>query len=257
MTHIEQVLTFLQKYLNLLEGDSASATQPTIPDFDLYAGDYIEFAEESLDRYLAEHRPVELLNCLSHLKRAMDCEIEAFLHAYGLAGIFAKRNIGVGKKLLFIQACGIFSSRTLERLSTFRNRMEHQFEVPEIADIEVYFDLVSAFVALVQTAISEWIQQQLTLTDPNDPDKSCGLFDISYDAEKPNISVSWNVPDEKVSFISTPDNIEEFAFMMKVLFLLRARDSFASDEYILKQLKKTSQQSVPACVAQGAPSAEP
>lgn len=236
MTRIEQVRGFLQKYLPQLVRDSGGGPCPQIPEFDLYASDYLGFAEESLNRYLVDRRAAELLNCLSHLKRAMDCQIDVFLHAYGLADVFNKRNLGVGKKLRFIQACGVYSSRTLERLNTFRNRMEHRFEIPEIADIEVYFDLVSAFVALVQAAISVWVKQYFLLPDPEDPKRTCGRFSVTYDSDTPQVTVEWRVGLDVVKIESTPVDIDEFAFMMKVLFLLRTRDSYASDNHILKQL---------------------
>lgn len=58
------------------------------------------------------------------------------------------------KKLEFLKAAGVFSSRSLARLNTIRNRMEHDYEVPKVADIESYFDLVAAFVSVLElTAI--------------------------------------------------------------------------------------------------------
>jgi hypothetical protein len=242
MTHIKQISDFLREYLPKLERDSIAGPYPEVPEFDLYDRDYLEFAEESLNRYLNNRKPVKLLNCLSHLKRAMDCQLETFLHAYGLADVFSKRNLSVDKKLLFVQACGIFSSRTLGRLNTFRNRMEHRFEIPDISDIEVYFDIVTAFVAILESAISIYFEQYFSLPDPDDEGKWCGRFSVVYDAEKQNISVEWKVPDSVMEFECTPDNIDEFAFMIKLLFLLRSRDSLASDDYILKQLECSQQQ---------------
>src|SRR5207253_10026501 len=94
-----------------------------------------------------------LINCLSHLKRAMDCQVDTFLHCYNLFKLFSNRNLGFGKKLDFLRATGVFNSKTLARLNTIRNRMEHRYELPTVQDIEVYYDLVAAFVAVLDRTI--------------------------------------------------------------------------------------------------------
>jgi hypothetical protein len=238
-SHIREVRTFLKRNLRRMRPDSSGRVSPEIPSYDLYARDYLESAEESLNRYLdtvdVHRKRRALVDYVQHLKRAMDCQLETFLHAYGLSASFAKQNFNVPKKLDFVRACGLFSTRTLTRLNTIRNRMEHRFEVPEISNVEVYFDLVCAFVAILESAVSAWTDHDLIIGGPENQ----GWFRIECDRKSPKVIVAWKTARRTMKFESTPANISEFAFMMRIVFLLHTRDSFASDRYILRQLDET------------------
>lgn len=75
--------------------------------------------------------------------------------------ISPKEKFKIRKKIDFLNNLGVFNSRVLVRLNTIRNRMEHKYEIPKITDIEMYFDLVSAFVAILQSLIVFTLESSL------------------------------------------------------------------------------------------------
>ena len=145
----ETLKNFILQNLPYLEFTGGGGSLLLHPDFELYARDYIAFAEKELATQDERSR----INCISHLKRAMDCQLDHFLHVCGLASLFKKRNLKFDAKIDFLKACGISSTRTLSRLNTIRNRMEHSYEIPKVDDLEVYFDLVVTFVSVLERSI--------------------------------------------------------------------------------------------------------
>lgn len=215
-----------------------SGSDPQIPKFDLYAQDYLAFAEGELDAFLpSDSDCMHLINCVAHLKRALDCQIDTFFHAFNLLKVFRNRNLKFEKKLDFLESIGVFSSRSLERLNTVRNRMEHDFSIPKIADIEVYFDLVSAFVAVLQRTIASTPQshQDFEVTDLEG--KEAGFFTIEYEFEGPAIKARWRLPDDKHEMqAAMSDSFVEFAFFFRAWLTLCLLETFASARYIITHL---------------------
>lgn len=221
--------------------------QPQLPSFELYARDYLEFAEHELNN----NTTVSLINCVTHLKRALDCQLDTFLHVYNLFNLFNKKNLKVDKKLNFIKEIGVFNSRSLSRLNTIRNKVEHRYEIPKIQDLEVYYDLISAFIALLQSTINlDYDKLEFSLLKSEyerivnyddilklSKTNSIGYFTIEYLFGVPSIHVFWTMNDKSEDLVSdATKDYNEFAFFFKVFLLLRQRDSFASDRYILSQL---------------------
>lgn len=221
--------------------------QPRLPNFELYARDYLEFAEQELNK----NTTVSLINCITHLKRALDCELDTFLHVYNLLDLFNKHNLKMDKKLNFIKEMGVFNSRSLTRLNTIRNKVEHRYEIPKIQDIEVYYDLVSAFIALLQSTININYERQdfsliksehnriidLDIIEELIDTNSVGNFTIEYLFDVPSIHAYWTINNKSEDLVSdATKDYDEFAFFFKVSLLLYQRNSFASDHYILSQL---------------------
>jgi len=236
-----------------------------LPDFDLYPRDYLEYAESGITNGDAK----KLIECVSHLKRAMDCQIDVFFSVFGLKKYFEKRRLGVDKKLDFLRNSCIFdSSRTLSRLNTIRNKMEHNYEIPEIKDVEIYFDLVLAFVSTVESSIVLLSRNDMVFANVQDSNgKSVNLGDgdeyisVVYDFDKPEISIGYdNVPERNIKIESgmkngygfdprkdptaifsgwdaTPStNYEEFVYYFRVFNLLAQREAFVNDKYIISRL---------------------
>src|SRR4051812_38900668 len=101
---IQRVLVERLAYLRT-EGGTGPGGLNEPPEFNLFARDYLEYAEGELRSPTGLSR----LNCVSHLKRAMDCQLETFLHYFGLRELFRKRNLGFDRKLEFLKAAGVFS----------------------------------------------------------------------------------------------------------------------------------------------------
>ncbi|WP_195576174.1 hypothetical protein [Paenibacillus sp. 1001270B_150601_E10] len=224
---IEKLRMFLIQYIDELTPCGGGGGMPDLPEFDLYAVDYLDFAQVELEK----NTSVSLINCVSHLKRAMDCQLDTFLFVYNLYNITAKKNLKFEKKLDFLNDIGVFNSRVLVRINTIRNRMEHKFEIPKITDIEMYFDLVSAFVAILQSLIV------FTLESSLEYEYSKGSFSIFYSSDEPSVVVRiYEDTGVEYRIVANTSNMFEFTYFFKVWFLLVQSGGFASNKYILRKL---------------------
>jgi hypothetical protein len=238
MTKREKLREFINKNLAEFVNSGSSGIYPEPPNFDLFANDYLQFAEIDLEKYLAEKSDAQLINCVSHLKRALDCQLDTFLHCFNLYKVFSSRNLKFEKKMEFLKTIGVFNSRTLTRLNTMRNRLEHDYEIPKVQDIEVYYDLVSAFIAVIERTILFAQSSSMEFGIGGLPEKTNAYFVIAYAFEAPAITADWHLNGIKDELVADTSDIAEFAYFFKVLMLLHLRDGFASDGYVLKQLQQ-------------------
>jgi hypothetical protein len=125
--------------------------------------------------------------------------------------------------------------------------MEHSYEVPQIEDIEVYCDLVAAFIAVLQRVISSTTRSEMYINTGLGKDDTTlhyrdGYLQIDYRKEIPEIRIGWHKyalesqEEVKEEMTATMDNPEEFAFFFKVILLMQDLDHYASYGYIYQQL---------------------
>ncbi len=233
---------FILSNLKYLTEESGTGKDVSLPHFKLYPRDYIEFVEKEI----GSRDTRSLINCIAHLKRAVDCQLDSFFHVLGLAKIFDKRNLKFDKKLEFLEASGVFSARTLSRLNAIRNRMEHAYEVPKVRDLEAYFDLVVAFVSVMERTILMFSQYEINyhiFRGDGEYVDSYGIkvskywFNIAYHSAVPRISTKWKIQGEERDLVADTNDIQEFAYFLRVFILLSQRQAFASDKYIIAQLQ--------------------
>lgn len=210
----DRLRKFLLDHLESLSPIGGTGSAPSLPKFDLYPQDYLAFAENELNSFaLNADDPGYLINCVTHLKRAADCQLDMFLHAFNLYRVFRNRNLKFDKKLDFLESAAVFSSRSLRRLNAVRNRIEHDFASPKVDDIEAYYDVVTSMVAVLQRVIASSIffEQDFAISGPNG--KEVGSFSIEYDFKKVRINASWRILGERQEVYSKVDgSIGEFAF---------------------------------------------
>lgn len=240
MNKSETLEKFLTEHLEDLEAMGGVGGDHNLPDFELYALDYLEFAEKRLNNIEKYKDDVdELINCVAHLKRAVDCQLDTFFHSCSLLKVIQDRNLKFEKKLEFLNGIGVFSSRSLNRLNTLRNKMEHHYEVPKISDIELYYDLVSAFISVIQGLIFLLGSYREIDFSVNIEENNFGNFTSHYKDDKLEIEVRWNL---KASDIETKltvklDELDDFIYFFKVHILLVQLDTFATWEHIYDKLK--------------------
>lgn len=234
------LMRFLNNYLALfkekseyIETHKERLKNIKLPIFELKPRDYLDFAEIDLN----SNEPQSLVNCVSNLKRAMDCQLDTFIFVFGLHSVLGKFNMSISKKLKFIEACSLFSSRSLARLNRIRNKMEHEYEIPKIQDIEVYFDLVAAFVVIIEPLLASLYKDKTMTFDLHDEEyDNSGSFEITYDYKIPNIKVKCYVNDEKFLLETDTSKLNEFAYFFKIYLLLYQRTAITSSKYITKQV---------------------
>lgn len=231
---------FIVNHLDDLEHTGGGGTNLKLPNFELHSYDYLEFAEKRLNNIEQYHHNAdELINCVAHLKRAVDCQLDTFLHCCNLYKTVASRNLKFDKKLLFLKEIGVYSSRSLSRLNTLRNQMEHQCEVPKVADLELYFDLVSAFISVIQGlifTIANNTELEFCISDCEDHD---GIFNINYNIEIAEIAVHWWIKDNNIeNTVSVQVNeLDDFTYFFKTHLLLVQFATLPEQKNIIAKLK--------------------
>ncbi|RBA27300.1 hypothetical protein DPN68_12920 [Flavobacterium tibetense] len=232
----------LLDHLEDFEPSGGGGGDHNLPDFELYAIDYLEFAEKRLNNIEKYKDDIdELINCVAHLKRAVDCQLDTFFHSVGLYKTIQDRNLKFEKKLDFLNGIGVFSSRSLNRLNTLRNKMEHHYEIPKISDIELYYDLVSAFIAVIQGLIFLLGFHREVDFSINIEDNNFGDFQSEYDDKKLEIRIKWNLKksDKKNELVAKLDELDDFIYFFKVHILLVQLDTFANWKHIYDKIKLT------------------
>ncbi|MDR3586277.1 MAG: hypothetical protein P4L59_13300 [Desulfosporosinus sp.] len=225
--------TFLVDNIECLRYDGGSGEGLNLPEFELYARDYLEFAEQEL----ANLSTCGLINCVSNIKRAMDCQLDTFLSVFNLYKPFKDNNLKIEKKLEFLQEAGVFNSRSLSRLNNIRNKMEHEYEIPKVQDIELYYDLVVAFVAVLERNILILsMHKDMVFMCYDEDDKEIGNFCIGYKYENPLIEISWEKEKESEKLEVDVSNPYEFAYFLRVYFLMWQLETFASNRFVVSQL---------------------
>jgi hypothetical protein len=216
-----------------MEEDGSSGHDFEFPNFGLLPTDYLKFADEALEY----KDPCHLINCVTHLKRAAECEIDTFLYVCNLYKISEKKNLGFDTKLNFLKDVGIFNSRTLSRFNNMRNKIEHEYAVPNITDIDVYYDLISALVELLEGAMFILCRGSELGFYFEEEEKIIGRFAIQYNYEKPGINVSWKIKNEKEELSADfKDDRAEFIYFFKVLILLNKWSCLINNEVLIENL---------------------
>jgi hypothetical protein len=236
-SQFEMLRNFLMDYAQSLSYYEGDGVYPRFPEFELYARDYLHFAELEIAQFKQDSSELthkrHLINCIAYLKRAIDCATDTFLVTFNLLTTFNKRNLSLSTKLAFLQEASVFSSYTLSRLNTIRNEMEHEYRIPKVHELEVYFDLASAFVAVLELNMTFASNKRSIFVVFSDKGEFIEGIEVKYNYEVPSICIEWwdntTVYPALKRDLSNPN---EFAFLFKVFVLLHQLGRFTSPLYV-------------------------
>ncbi|KQB91897.1 MULTISPECIES: hypothetical protein [Geobacillus] len=233
----ERLKKFLIENLSVLRGGTSIGGLREAPKFDLFPSDYLKFAEEELELSESSGNNVRAkINCILHLKRALDCQLDVFFERLGFSEYLKKKNLGINSKLKFLTEAGIIKSRSIERFNTIRNKVEHHYQIPEVEDIEVYFDLITTLIANIEmTILALYSNREMTISSFPEDNKSLKM-ELAVFKDKPSIDLIIQDADETFNATIDIDQREEFLSIFKIYILLTKRESFASEDYIISQL---------------------
>ncbi|GGE00262.1 hypothetical protein [Paenibacillus nasutitermitis] len=234
LNKIDKLYRFLEEQIEFLDDDASWGSMFNLPEQDMYARDYLKFAENQLQIGTIE----SLINCISNLKRAVDCQIDIFFYTLGLNVVLKKRNLKFEKKLEFLGAIGIFSPKSLAKLNTIRNKMEHEYSIPQIIELDLYFDLVLAFIYNLETAIIVLSTDERNLYNKDGESVNDSYFTLRLDrdSEPPVMKAVWGRRD-KDAIVVMFDEYRCFSFYLRCLYLLNIKDAFVSKKYVVEQMK--------------------
>lgn len=233
---VEKLKSFLRTHFELLVVEGGASTPLRLPEFDLTSFDYLDFAERSL----AGSDAADKINCVAHLKRAAECQLDTFLCVMNLSPKREARSFP--RKLESIQPFGFLSMRSIARLNRIRNRLEHEYAIPNDIDVELYFDLVSAFVYALEgfvLLLHNYSEQEWCNHD------SGSYLRMQYLFSQPSIEFqmgeSTGGANEKLVFGS--DDAGEWNEAVRLFFLLARAADIVSADFVLKRLNSRERKS--------------
>ncbi|MEZ4868448.1 MAG: hypothetical protein R3C14_44375 [Caldilineaceae bacterium] len=226
---LENFKAFLRAHLAKCKCDSWGGISASLPEFDLMPQDYLNYANEAL----ATPTDANKINCIGHLKRAAECEADTFLHILSIGKLSKIKNFPA--KMDVITYLDLMPSRSISQLNRIRNRIEHEYAVPEIEDLSVYFDLVAGFVSAIEGAIFMLISKSEMEFWADEDESPRVRFQLKYIAKEPEIRCAMNDGTETV-FSVKPDDWDTFVETLRILFLLIRCGYIVSNDYVLKHI---------------------
>lgn len=221
-------LKFLEETLGELHLIDSSSIPLNFPDFDLMPFDYLDFAEAEIEA----GTPSARINCVAHLKRAIECELDTFLRVYGLQS--AAKNFP--QKLRFAADAGLFSSRSIGKLNKARNRLEHEYAIPDSLELENYFDIATGFVHSVEGCL--YLLSQHNEMHWGEFSELNHVFGGKFDLAKQEITFYWPDKDKNISItFSQSAGFKQLAYGLHVYILLCKTSTLLSADYVVSKLK--------------------
>src|SRR6478735_10963191 len=183
------------RYLEHEEANWESRGQTQIKhNFEIKPQDFLSYAEKDL----ASDYEHNLINSLSNAKRALDCQIDILLIAFGFYTTSNKKTWGFPKKIELIKELGIIAPRVLLKINKTRNLMEHHFAKPSLEQVEDFVDIVALFIASTDKYIYNFaedldvhspINENFYLSIKNKYKENLILININSQEEKEAVSV--------------------------------------------------------------------
>lgn len=116
--------------------------------FDLQPYEYLDFAE----RDLKSGEPHAAANSVLNTKKALELQIDCFLIDYGLEHL--SKVWGTAKKIELVGDIAILRPSILKKVNDLRNKIEHQYVIPSIADAENAIEIVDLFLGATDGLLS-------------------------------------------------------------------------------------------------------
>lgn len=242
MDKSNEIINFIKNNKDRLEYDASFGFSIEFPKFDLFPLDYMKFAEKEIEIYNQESDVRNLINSILDIRRALDCEIDIFMNVLNLSGLCKQRNLGLKTKLDFLESVGIINSRTINRFNLFRNKIEHDYQIPKIGDIEVYYDLINALISNIEMSIfSISGHNEINLYVNDEGEKLSKYFSIKYVCDKQVPEIQAKIidhTDEQKSYSCTitVEELDEFIKCFKLLFKLIQGSNMISFKLTLENI---------------------
>ena len=106
--------------------------------------DYLNYAR----RDIVEGDTRALVNALTNVKRAVDCQLDVLLEMYGLLKLSQKKRWGFPEKIEVIKKIGVVSPNILKLINSRRNQLEHYHKKPIKKEVVEFLDIAELFIEL-------------------------------------------------------------------------------------------------------------
>lgn len=177
--------------------------------------EYLRYAE--LDLLTGGNHGI--VNALSNAKRAIDCQVTNILQGFGL--VIPKQ---FPTKLEKVAALGLVAPRIVRKIVRLRNLLEHEFNSPQLAEVEDAVDVATLFIEATRRIYSNgivtnfWVADETSTNSPNirrtrtktiinneapEFTYTCGIF-TEFDLENRVLSLLLVHNNHKVADITLP-----------------------------------------------------
>ena len=116
---------------------------------DITPAQYLEFARKDLE---GDSEARNIINALGNIKRALHLQVDTIAEGYAYHKL--KRSSKFPAKLEFLGEMGIATPSIISKLNTLRNKVEHDYAVPELEQIKDYCDVVELFLRATESTIN-------------------------------------------------------------------------------------------------------
>lgn len=114
---------------------------------------YLKFAVQDIESNQGERFYV---NAFSNAKRAIHFQTDIISKAFGIGLIPEKQRNSFPKKLDFCEKCGIVGSRILKKFNRIRNKLEHEYYIPQAEEVENIIDVAQLFLSATARFITSF-----------------------------------------------------------------------------------------------------
>jgi uncharacterized protein YutE (UPF0331/DUF86 family) len=204
-------------------------------NFDLQSTDFLDFAQIDLRMDDVHH----LINCLSNVKRAIECQIDSILIGLGLFEKSTKEKWNFPKKIEVLNELGIISPRILIKINKIRNLLEHQYSKPDKEKVEDAVDIAILFFRSTEKYLINFPIYGVLW----DEEGKCSL-DLKFDYKKSkfifigsefSINQETKIPQTEKNFTieidaKLPEYFEYLKIFLRLIDIERKRENRSIDE---------------------------
>ncbi len=138
---MEEILKFIERD-DLRKYVGNWSDEPFSIPFDLKSEDFIKFVEADLKN--TDRRT--LVNALGNIKRSIDCRLDSLLFLFGYYKKIKKENWSFPRKIKLLEDLQIITPRILSKINTKRNKLEHEYKVPNQEEVQDALDIANLFI---------------------------------------------------------------------------------------------------------------
>jgi hypothetical protein len=221
-----RLATFLQGYNNPLDCyERMSATNYDFP-YKTSSAEFLTFAEDDLKEMGKRGNA----NALANAKRAVDSQIEAIIKVLGISKAKSFPN-----RIANINKVGLVAPRVLTRLSQLRNKLEHDFEIPEREVVEDFLDIASLFLEVTNWIFKEHASQ-FAIYDKTAHYDDLNGFVVELREDKKSMNVTMYKTNGKVASSIINNSDIEYLPLLRLSILTDWSDALESDEELITEM---------------------
>ena len=170
--------------------------------FYLNAEDFLKFAEEDIEGT----KDKDIINALGNIKRAIENRVDLLHYAFGFRNL--RENGDFPTKLERLNKLGVVAPGILRKINKIRNLLEHQYELPDKAEVEDAIDIGILFVEYTNRFIHHFLYEF---------GGTCGGADLSINFEGDKIRIILSGPNHEHENFSLTNKDSGFYDWVKVV----------------------------------------